>query len=324
MATQNWREISRQFYLLGIANDGQMVYTFYVIYNVFNNLMYEVWGVRNKQIERIVKLGVWSALAVMLTMLVHLPIFPAVSFLEYDPGDIPILMASFAFGPWWGLLVTVVVSVIQGLTVSASSGIIGILMHIAATGTGVVISGAFYRRRKSKRNAFIASILYVLSFVVIMPILNYFVTPLFLMSEALPYRQAQDIVMSMMWWILAFNLVKPLINAVFTFLLYKPVSRYVLKVPLDEERGDRKSYVWIDIATFGIYFVVVALIHLLRYLVMPDAIIGSSFTIDNAIMIAIYVILLVLALIADGKWRAARIRKDEQDQLKHAETEIPE
>ena len=277
----------------------------------------------NKNVERIVKLGVWSALAVVLTLLVHLPIFPAVSFLEYDPGDIPILMASFAFGPWWGLLVTVVVSVIQGVTVSASSGIIGIIMHIAATGTGVVISGEFYRHRKSKRNAIIALILYVLSFVVIMPILNYFVTPVFLMSDALPYQQAQDIVMSMMWWILAFNLVKPLINAVFTFALYKPVSRYVLKEPIEEERSDHKGYMWIDFATIGIYLGVVSLMHLARYFIFPGTVIGSSFTMDNAIMIAIYVALAVAALIVDGKWRAARRRRDERNWLQEAETGEP-
>ena len=61
-------------------------------------------------------------------------LIPVVPFLEYDPADIPILIAAMAYGPVSGLVLTVVVSIIQGMFIS-TTGPWGILMHVIATGT---------------------------------------------------------------------------------------------------------------------------------------------------------------------------------------------
>ena len=42
----------------------------------------------------IARLGVMAALSVVLAALFHFPLFPAASFLEYDPADIPILLVA--------------------------------------------------------------------------------------------------------------------------------------------------------------------------------------------------------------------------------------
>ena len=49
----------------------------------------------NNRTMRLVKMGAMVALSVALVYLIHFPIFPAVAFLEYDPGDIPVLIAAF-------------------------------------------------------------------------------------------------------------------------------------------------------------------------------------------------------------------------------------
>ncbi len=82
---------------------------------------------------RLAKMGMLVAISVVLVYFIHFPIFPAVAFLEYDPADIPILIGTFAFGPVAGVLLTIVTSVVQGVTVSAASGAYGIIMHIIAT-----------------------------------------------------------------------------------------------------------------------------------------------------------------------------------------------
>ncbi|NCA78552.1 MAG: ECF transporter S component, partial [Alphaproteobacteria bacterium] len=87
-----------------------------------------------KRTIRLAKMGMLVAISVVLVYFIHFPIFPAVPFLEYDPADISILIGTFAFGPLAGLGLTVVTSVVQGLTVSAHSGAYGIIMHIIATG----------------------------------------------------------------------------------------------------------------------------------------------------------------------------------------------
>ena len=76
----------------------------------------------NKQaIDRTVKLGLLAAISILLVYLIHFPIFPAASYLEYDMADVPILIGTFLFGPLWGLLLTAVVSVLQWVLVSPAS-----------------------------------------------------------------------------------------------------------------------------------------------------------------------------------------------------------
>lgn len=77
---------------------------------------------RKQNVRKLTALGMLGAISLILVATVHFPIIPAAPFLEYDPADVPILIGTFAFGPVAGFLLTVVVSIIQGMTVSAASG----------------------------------------------------------------------------------------------------------------------------------------------------------------------------------------------------------
>ena len=101
----------------------------------------EITTMRNPKIVRMVQLALLCALSILLMFVVRFPIFPAAPFLEYDMGDVPILIGTFMFGPVSGLLITVVVSVLQWLIVSPQSGWVGGVMHIVATGAFVLIAG---------------------------------------------------------------------------------------------------------------------------------------------------------------------------------------
>ncbi len=172
--------------------------------------------------SKLAKMSILVALSIVLVMFIHFPIFPMVPFLEYDPADIPILLGTFAFGPVAGILLTVVVSLLQGLTVSAASGPYGIIMHIIATTTLVTVAGVIYRRHKTKKTAIIGLIAGTLSMVVVMFFANMVITPLFM---GIP-RAA---VMELMPFILLFNAVKAGINSIVTFLLYKRISPFLHK-----------------------------------------------------------------------------------------------
>ena len=85
-------------------------------------------SVRSEKTLKLAKMAMLVAISIVLVLLIHFPLFPSATFLEYDPADIPIFIGTFAFGPAAGVLLTVIVSVIQGTTVSASGQIWGILM----------------------------------------------------------------------------------------------------------------------------------------------------------------------------------------------------
>ena len=117
----------------------------------------------NEKVRKLVTMAMLAALSIVLVYVIHFPIFPAASFLEYDPADIPILIGTFAYGPLAGVLLTVVVSVIQGMTVSSGSGLMGIAMHIFATSILVLVAGNIYRVKHTKKGAVLALICGVLA-----------------------------------------------------------------------------------------------------------------------------------------------------------------
>jgi len=178
----------------------------------------------SKKTSDIAKLGILGAISIVLVALIHIPIFPAVSFLEYDPADVPILIATFAMGPLQGFLLTVVVCVIQGVTVSAASGIYGIVMHIISTGCYVLVAGNMYKHKKTKKNAIMSLICGVVTWVLVMIPANLLLTPIYLQAIGLPPDAASATVKSLLGWIVLFNLIKSGINSVITFFLYKRVS----------------------------------------------------------------------------------------------------
>ena len=86
--------------------------------------------------KKLVFAAVLTAMSIILLYIPFLrfPIFAAAPFLEYDAMDVPIMIATLFMGLKGGLAVTLVSCVIQGITVSSSSGIYGIIMHFIATG----------------------------------------------------------------------------------------------------------------------------------------------------------------------------------------------
>ena len=169
---------------------------------------------------RLAKMGMLVAISVVLVYFIHFPIFPAVAFLEYDPADIPILIGTFAFGPVAGVLLTIVTSVVQGVTVSAASGAYGIIMHIIATSVLVIVAGVIYKFNKTRKGAVIALICGTAAMAVVMIGANLIITPLFM---GVPRSMVWDL----MPFIVGFNAIKAVINSIVTFFLYKRISGFL-------------------------------------------------------------------------------------------------
>ena len=188
--------------------------------NIENNTLSEHKMTSREKTVRLAKMGMLVAISIVLVYFIHFPIFPAVAFLEYDPADISILIGTFAFGPLAGILLTVVASVIQGVTVSAASGLYGIIMHVISTSVLVLVSGLIYKYNKTRKGAVIALLCGVAAMTLVMIGANMIITPLFM---GVP----RNIVWSLMPFIAGFNAIKAGINSVVTFLLYKRISGFL-------------------------------------------------------------------------------------------------
>jgi riboflavin transporter FmnP len=177
----------------------------------------------NNNTKKMVTIAMLMAVSVVLVAFIHFPIMPAAPFLEYDPADIPIFIGTFLFGPAAGFIITVITSLIQGFTVSAQSGIYGILMHIFATGSFVLVAGNIYKRNMSKKGAILSLVAGVITMTVAMLLFNTLITPIFM---GVP----RSAVISMLIPVfLRFNLIRAGANAVVTYLIYKPLRVHVFK-----------------------------------------------------------------------------------------------
>lgn len=173
--------------------------------------------------KQLVVMAMLAAISIVFISIIHFPLFPAAPFLEYDPADIPILIGTFMYGPVAGFLLTVIVSLIQGTTVSAGSGIIGIIMHIVATGSCTLIVGSIYFRNKTKTRAIVALVIGAFTMTAAMVLMNIVLTPIFMGTPT-------EVVINMLVpIIIPFNLLKSGINCFITFGLYKSISHLLHK-----------------------------------------------------------------------------------------------
>lgn len=192
---------------------------------------------RNQNHAKVLKMaimGLLVAISIVLVALIHFP-FPPAPFLEYDPADIPIFIGTFLLGPVPGVVLTVLVSLMQGLTVSAGSGPIGILMHVLATGSFAIVAGCIYKHNKSRKSAVMALAAGVLVQVLVMVVCNLIFTPIFMGS---PLKEVMGMLVPV---ILPFNLMKGGINAMVTYLIYKPVSRVAHRMLGQPDRENQET-----------------------------------------------------------------------------------
>lgn len=165
-------------------------------------------------------LAMLTAISVISVYLFRFPAF--LPFLEYDPADIPIFLATFAFGPSVGFILTSSVAIIQGFTVSAGSEIIGVIMHICSTGSFVLAASAVYSKTSGKAGGRIAACVSgTIVRTIVMVLWNILLTPVFM---KLPRA---DIIPLILPAIIPFNLMKSAINSAVALVLFRPFSRAV-------------------------------------------------------------------------------------------------
>lgn len=207
----------------------------------------------------ITTVGMFCAIA-YVAMLIG-DIVPKISgFLSYDPKDAVIAIAGFIFGPLACVFISVIVSLIEMLTVS-TTGPYGLLMNIISTCAFTVPAAWFYRKRRTHRGAVTGLAIGTVFMVACMIVWNYIITP-FYMGVA-----REQVAAMLVPVFLPFNLIKGGINAGLTLLLYKPVVDTLRRAKLVEpsQSGSKKSFnagytlfAAAVVVTFALLFLVLA------------------------------------------------------------------
>ena len=168
--------------------------------------------------KKLVRLAVLTAFGVLLMVFIAfpLPLFP--EFLTYDPGDIPGIIAAFAFGPWAGLLVQFMKCLLAYLIGASKAGIIGMAANFAAGAPMVLVAGLIYQSRKTKMRAVLSLLAGSIAASLVMAVANYYI---FFPLWGFPTNDALPLIVGV---VIPFNMVKFIMSATVTFFIYKRVK----------------------------------------------------------------------------------------------------
>lgn len=167
----------------------------------------------NSKAKNVTTVAMLSAIAYVVMVVGRIPV---VLFLKYDPKDVIITLGGLIWGPMTSCIVSVIVSVIEMLSVS-ETGMIGCVMNIVSTCSFACTASIIYKKKHTLSGAVIGLAAGSLTMIGVMLLWNYLVTPLYM---GYPREAVKELLLPAF---LPFNALKAGLNAGFTFLLYKPV-----------------------------------------------------------------------------------------------------
>ncbi len=167
----------------------------------------------NSKAQKITTIGMLSAITYVIMAVGRVPV---VLFLKYDPSDVIVTLGGLIWGPVTSCAVSVIVAVIEMVTVS-ETGIIGCIMNILQTLSFACTAAVIYKKKHTLSGAVMGLAAGCAVTVVVMLLWNYLVTPIYM---GYPREAVAEMLLPIF---LPFNLLKGGLNASITFLLYKPV-----------------------------------------------------------------------------------------------------
>lgn len=193
----------------------------------------------NTNIRKIAVTAVLAALAAVIQLL-EIPVPMLIpTFVKLDFSELPALIASFVISPWAGIPVCLIKNLIK-LTTTSSAGV-GELCNFLLGVCMVVPAGLIYHRKKTRKRALIGCLVGCVIASVLSVFVNYFISyPAFYQFIApeevvLGAYQAilpnvKSIFQSLLIFNMPFTFVKFLLDSVFTFIIYKPLSNALKRI----------------------------------------------------------------------------------------------
>lgn len=186
-----------------------------------------------KTVKRLTTIAMLTAVAVALQYIeVPIPLMP--TFIKLDFSDLPEIIGSFMFGPFAGVLIAFLKNIIH-LAVS-QSGFIGELSNFIIGASFALVAGFVYKKMPNIKGALIAGVTAsVVSGIISLPVNNFIIYPLYYSVMGFPkeailsmyqiIRPSTDsIAEALLVFNVPFTILKNLVSAIFTLLIYKPLT----------------------------------------------------------------------------------------------------
>lgn len=185
-------------------------------------------------------IGVMSAISVVLSLTLKIPMAFLAPWLKLDLSFVPVMLTGFALGPVSGLIVLTITNVIH-LFVS-DSAMVGQLADFLLGLCFMLPASLIYRRQHTRRGALVGMIVGSACMIVGGILSNlYLLLPLFLGADyaqklvSVGFSSVSNCVIAA---VIPFNLIKGVVVSAVTFVLYKRLSRLLHRA--QQKEGNRK------------------------------------------------------------------------------------
>ena len=188
--------------------------------------------VMNLKLKTIVYVGILSAVATVLMIFPHFPIFPApADFLDVDFSDVPALLASVTINPVAGVIVVLIKNLFHLLqTKTFAVGELSnlILGSVYALSVGVLARYTFKKTLMKNKLLFVLPIA-VIAVTVSAALSNFFIVLPFYANFMPALAEVFGKFEFILTWIVPFNIIKASLQAVVFYLLYRGVGAHITK-----------------------------------------------------------------------------------------------
>lgn len=195
--------------------------------------------------KKLVGIAVFAALAFGVTFIFRIPVM----FLTFDAKDAILVVASFIYGPYAAVAMSLIISVLE-ISISETA-LIGAIMNFISSATFAGVASLIYKRKRTLNGALVGIFTSVAVTTAVMMLMNILITPIYMGVD-------RSAVISMLPTILLpFNFAKTLMNGAISMLIYKPVAIAMRRAklldgkPMDTKFG-RRSVVTIVIGVISL------------------------------------------------------------------------
>ena len=169
---------------------------------------------RPDSIRKMVLIAMLAAIAYMIVAYIRIPV---ILFLKYEPKDVVITIGGFLLGPMASFIISLVVSLVEMVTVS-DTGPIGCLMNLISTCSFACTASLIYKRRHNLKGAILGLLAGSVTMIAVMLLWNWLITPLYMGTS----RETVEGMLLPMF--LPFNTLKAGLNSALVLCLYKPLT----------------------------------------------------------------------------------------------------
>ena len=169
--------------------------------------------------NKIVKIGMLTAIAYLLQILGSFMGLKVSGFLEIEFSDLPALIGALALGPVSGVLIEFLKNLLHCL--STSTGFVGEFANFVINGTFVLTAGLIYLLNRSRKGAVIGMTVAT----IVMTVAGIFVNLYIMLPLYMPQADFATKMQLVLYTIAPFNLVRGTALSCITYLSYKKLKK---------------------------------------------------------------------------------------------------